>query len=255
MVNPMDKIIIENLSISYSDQAEGLKNINLRIPDRQITVLFGPAGGGKSTLLRTLNRLNDLSDVVEQTGKVFMNGEDILSPEMDVIALRRKVGLVFSRPIPLPLTIYENVSYGLVMAGERNRARLDEAVEKALRQAVLWDEIYDRLKDPASTLSGGQKQRLCLARSLALQPEVIMLDEPTSALDPISTTRIEGLLQELKKDYAIILAPHNTQQAARMADFAAFFLQGELVETGPGETIFSTPRDVRTQRYIEGRYG
>jgi phosphate transport system ATP-binding protein len=255
MVSVMDKIVIENLSIQYSDNTESLKNINLRIPDRQITVLFGPAGGGKSTLLRTLNRLNDLSDVIQQSGKVMMNGEDILSPKTDVIALRRKIGIVFSRPIPLPLTIYENVSYGLVMAGERRKAVLDETVERALRQAVLWDEVFGRLKAPASALSGGQKQRLCLARSLALQPEVIMLDEPTSALDPISTARIEGLLQELKKEYAIILAPHNTQQATRMADFAAFFLQGELVEFGPGEMMFSMPKDRRTQQYIEGRYG
>lgn len=251
----MDKIIVENLNVQYSDGTESLRNIDLAIPENKVSVLFGPAGGGKSTLLRTINRLNDLSDMTIQSGKVLLNGENILDPKVDVIALRRRVGIVFSRPIPLPLSIYDNVCYGLKMAGERRKAKLDEAVERALRQAVLWEEIYDRLKSPANALSGGQKQRLCMARSLALQPEVILLDEPTSALDPISTSKIEGLLQELKKTYTIILAPHNTQQAARMADFAAFFLQGELVETGPGQMIFSNPKDPRTQQYIEGRYG
>jgi phosphate transport system ATP-binding protein len=251
----MDKFVIEHLNIRYSDGTESLRDINLAIPDRAISVLFGPAGGGKSTLLRTLNRLNDLADVIFSSGKVLFNGIDILSPDLNVTELRRKVGIVFSRPIPLPLTIYENVSFGLVTAGERKKSVLDDAVEKALRQAVLWDEVKDRLKDPASSLSGGQKQRLCLARSLVLQPEAILLDEPTSALDPISTSKIESLLQELKKDYAIILAPHNTQQAARMADFAAFFLQGEIVEIGVGKDIFSNPKDKRTQQYIEGRFG
>jgi phosphate transport system ATP-binding protein len=251
----MDKFVIEHLNVNYSDGTESLRDINLNIQDQMITVLFGPAGGGKSTLLRTLNRLNDLADLKSMSGKVLFNGVDILSPSVDVIELRRKVAIVFSRPIPLPLTIYENVSFGLVTAGERRRAVLDDAVEKALRQAVLWDEVKDRLKDPASSLSGGQKQRLCLARSFALQPEVILLDEPTSALDPISTAKIEGLLQELKKDYAIVLAPHNTQQAARMADFAVFFLQGEIIEAGDGKHIFSNPVDKRTQEYIEGRFG
>jgi phosphate transport system ATP-binding protein len=251
----MDKFVIEHLNIRYSDGTESLRDINLTIPDRAISVFFGPAGGGKSTLLRTLNRLNDLADVVFASGKVLFNGIDILSPDLNVIELRRKVGIVFSRPIPLPLSIYENVSFGLVTAGERKKSVLNDAVEKALRQAVLWDEVKDRLKDPAASLSGGQKQRLCLARSLVLQPEAILLDEPTSALDPISTSKIESLLQELKKDYAIILAPHNTQQAARMADFAAFFLQGEIVEIGVGKDIFSNPKDKRTQEYIEGRFG
>ena len=251
----MDKIIIEHLNLTYADGTESLRDVNLRIQANAITVLFGPAGGGKSTLLRVFNRLNDLADVVNVSGKVLFNGENLLDPQIDVTALRRKVGIVFSRPIPLPLTIYGNVSYGLEMAGERSKARLDEAVERALRQAVLWDEISDRLKDPAASLSGGQQQRLCIARMLALQPEVILLDEPTSALDPIATAKIEASLQELKQHYTIILAPHNTQQSARMADFAAFFLVGELVEYGTGTQIFSYPKDKRTQDYIEGRFG
>lgn len=218
-------------------------------------MLFGPSGGGKSTFLRTLNRLNDLADVTNLSGKVIFNGKNILDPETDVIELRRKIGMVFSRPVTLPLSVYKNVSYGLETAGERDKSRLDEAVERALRQAVLWDEVNDRLSDPASELSGGQKQRLCLARTLALQPEVILLDEPTSALDPVATAKIETLLGQLKKELTIVLVPHNTQQAARMADIAAFFLQGELIEVSPQEVIFTNPKDKRTQEYIEGRFG
>lgn len=251
----MDKIVVENLSLSYSDGAESLKQVNLKIPANQVTVLFGPAGGGKSTLLRVLNRLNDLADVAVLSGKVLLNGIDILDPNLDVIELRRKVAMVFSRPVALPLSIYDNVCYGLVMAGERRKSILDDAVEKALRQAVLWDEVYDRLKAPANAISGGQQQRLCLARSLALNPEVILLDEPTSALDPVSTSKIESLLQELKENYTVILAPHNTQQAARMADMAAFFLQGELIEFTDGVTMFTRPQDKRSQEYIQGRFG
>ena len=250
----MTEILIEHLNIRYSDGAESLRDINLKIWGNAVNVLFGPSGGGKSTLLRTLNRLNDLADVVYTSGKILLNGVDILDPQVDVIELRRKVGIVFSRPIPLPLTVYDNVSYGLKMAGIRKKEQVDEAVEWGLRMAVLWDEVKDRLKDPASSLSGGQKQRLCLARTLALKPEVILLDEPTSALDPVSTARIESLLLELKKDFTIVLAPHNTQQAARMADFAAFFLQGELIEIGD-QNIFTKPRDRRTQDYVEGRFG
>jgi phosphate transport system ATP-binding protein len=250
----MTEIIIEHLSVRYSDGAESLKDINLEMQGNVVNVLFGPSGGGKSTLLRTMNRLNDLADVDHFSGRILLNGVDILDPKMDVIELRRKVGIVFSRPIPLPLSVYENVCYGLRMTGMSRKSQLDERVEWALRQAVLWDEVHDRLDDPASRLSGGQKQRLCLARSLALQPEVILLDEPTSALDPVSTLRIEGLLQELKHEFTIIMAPHNTQQAARMADFAAFFLQGELIETGD-QSIFTVPQDKRTQDYVEGRFG
>jgi phosphate transport system ATP-binding protein len=229
--------------------------VNLAIEANAITVLFGPAGGGKSTLLRALNRLNDLADVIATSGKIMFNGRNLLDPKTDVITLRRQIGIVFARPMPLPLSIYGNVSYGLELAGERNREKLDAGVERALRQAELWEEVNDRLQDPANSLSGGQQQRLCLARSLALQPEVILLDEPTSALDPIATAKIEGSLQEIKKTYTILLAPHNTQQAARTADYAAFFLQGEMVEYGPREAIFTHPQDRRTQDYIEGRFG
>jgi phosphate transport system ATP-binding protein len=251
----MDKIIIEHLCLSYADGTESLKDISMAIKANAITVLFGPAGGGKSTFLRAINRLNDLAEVKLLSGKLLLNGENVLDPATDVIALRRKVGMVFSRPVPLPLTIYGNVSYGLELAGVGDKARLDEVVEKALRQATLWEEVQDRLKDPAYSLSGGQQQRLCLARSLALEPEVILLDEPTSALDPIATSKIEELLQELKQHYTIILAPHNTQQATRMADYAAFFLVGELIEYDTGVKIFTNPKDRRTREYIEGRFG
>ena len=251
----MDKIVIENLSVRYSDGTESLKNINLKIPEQSITALIGPAGGGKSTLLRVLNRLNDLADVVEMSGRVLLNGRNIYDPDANVIELRRKMGIVFSRPVPLPLTIYQNVSYGLEVAGIRSKSRLDDAVEKALRLAALWDEVHDRLNDPAIAISGGQQQRLCLARALALEPEVILLDEPTSALDPVSTARIENLLQDLKEQYTIIIAPHSIQQAARVADWVAFFLQGELVEYAARDRMFLSPKDRRTQEYIEGRYG
>lgn len=251
----MDKVIIENLNVLYSDGLESLRDISLNLPANQVNVLFGPAGGGKSTLLRVLNRLIDLSDVSSVTGRVLLNGENILDPHTDVIALRRKVGIVFSRPTPLPLTIYQNISYGLEAAGEKRKARLDEVVERALLQATLWDEVNDRLNDPASTLSGGQQQRLCLARSLALEPELILLDEPTSALDPINSLKIESLLAELKEKYTVILVPHNVQMAARMADFAAFFLEGRVIETAPGKELFVNAKDQRTLDYVEGRFG
>lgn len=256
----MDKIIVEHLSLNYSDGAESLKDITLRIPANSISVFFGPAGGGKSTLLRVFNRLNDLADVVMVQGSVLISGSDgstldVLDRETDVIALRRRVGMVFARPIVLPMTIRQNLTYGLELAGKRSRALLDEAVERSLQQAALWEEVKDRLDDPAIDLSGGQQQRLCLARSLALEPEIILLDEPTSGLDPISTNQVETSLNELKKSYTIILVPHSIQQAARTADNAYFFLQGELVEQAPGKEIFLHPRDKRTEDYIEGRFG
>jgi len=251
----MDKIVIEHLTLTYSDGTESLKDVSLNIKANSITVLFGPAGGGKSSLLRVLNRLNDLADVTVLKGKALINGQDILSPDIDVNDLRRRVGMVFSRPAALPLSIYENVAYGLVMAGMKNRKKLDEAVEQALRQSVLWDEVKDRLNAPGSALSGGQQQRMCLARVLGLQPEIILLDEPTSALDPFATAKIEELLRELKEKFTIVIAPHNTQQSARISDMAAFFLQGELVEYAPAETIFTVPKDKRTQDYITGRFG
>ncbi|MHB8134477.1 MAG: phosphate ABC transporter ATP-binding protein [Anaerolineaceae bacterium] len=251
----MDKIIVEHFSLTYSDGTESLFDINLRIPANQITALIGPSGGGKSTFLRILNRLNDLADVKKVTGKVLIDNIDVLDPDLDVIELRRKVGIVFSRPLPLPLSIFQNVAYGLELAGEKNKSVLNDAVERALRLAELWDEVNDRLHDPANSLSGGQQQRLCLARTLALEPEIILLDEPTSALDPLATARIENSLTELKKQYTIVVAPHNTQQAARIADFVAFFLQGKLIEFSSADKIFTKPEDQRTQDYISGKFG
>lgn len=251
----MNKIVIEDLSLQYSDGTESLRGVSLGIRQNAVTVLFGPAGGGKSTLLRCLNRLNDLTEVKASSGKILIDGENILDPRVDVIALRRKVGMVFARPVVLPLSIRENLTYGLELAGERRRVKLDEAVERSLKLAALYEEVKDRLDDPAIALSGGQQQRLCLARSLVLQPEVILLDEPTSGLDPISTGKVESALQELKQDYTIILVPHSIQQAARTADFAAFFLQGELIEFGEGKSLFTAPKEKRTEDYITGRFG
>ena len=251
----MDKIIIEHLFLDYSDGTESLKDINLCIPANQITILFGPAGGGKSTLLRMLNRLNDLADVKFSSGKILLDDIDVMDKKTDVFSLRSKVGMVFARPVVLPFTIRRNLTYGLELAGVHDSKILQEAVERSLTQAALWDEVEHRLDEPAVALSGGQQQRLCLARSLAQQPEVILLDEPTSGLDPISTSKVENSLQELKKQYTIILVPHSVQQAARTADFAAFFLQGELVETGLNKEIFTNPKDTRTQDYVEGRFG
>jgi len=249
------KIQIRDLYLRYSDGKEALKGISLDIQPNLITVAFGPSGGGKSSLVKVLNRLIDLSDVDEMRGEVRMGDLNILGKDTDVVELRRRIGVVFSRPIPLPLTIFENVSFGLEVAGMRDKKKLSERVEQALREAVLWDEIYDRLDDPAASISGGQQQRLCLARVLALKPEVILLDEPTSALDPVSTAKIEEFLETAKQDYTILLVPHNQQQAARMADQAAFFLQGELVEYTDGESMFINPRDNRTQEYVQGRFG
>jgi phosphate transport system ATP-binding protein len=251
----MDKIVIENFSIEYSDGTESLRHINLRIPVNQLTVLFGPAGGGKSTLLRSINRLNDLADVKSTKGQILFDGIDILDKKVDVINLRRKVGMVFARPVVLPFSIRRNLTYGYELAGVRDAVLIEESVERSLVQAALWDEVKDRLDEPAISLSGGQQQRLCLARSLIQQPEVILLDEPTSGLDPISTLKVENSLQELKRDYTIVLVPHSVQQAARTADTAAFLLQGELIEVGIGAELFTNPTESRTQRYIEGRYG
>jgi phosphate transport system ATP-binding protein len=251
----VDKIVVQNLSLQYSDGTESLRDVSLNIREKEVTVLFGPAGGGKSTLLRCLNRLNDLTEVRAASGQILIDGVNVLDPKLDVIALRRKVGMVFARPVVLPMTIRENLIYGLDLAGEKRRARLDEAVERSLKLAAIWDEVKDRLDSPAIALSGGQQQRICLARVLALQPEIILLDEPTSGLDPISTGKVESALQELKKEYTIVLVPHSVQQAARTADHAAFFLQGELVEYGDGKMMFTTPKDQRTEDYITGRFG
>ena len=249
------KIGIENLYLRYSDGVESLRGISLDLYACRINVLFGPAGGGKSTLLRALNRLNDLVDVERQRGRVLMDGVDITAAGVDVVALRRRVGMVFARPVPLPMTIRQNLFYGPQLAGMRTQSRLERLSQQSLRQAALWDEVKDRLDEPAVALSGGQQQRLCLARTLMLEPEVILLDEPTSGLDPISTAKVESSLQELKGQYTIVVIPHSVQQAARVADWAAFFLQGELIEYGPGATLFTNPQDQRTEDYITGRFG
>jgi phosphate transport system ATP-binding protein len=251
----MNKIEIENLSLQYSDGTESLRGISMGIRQNAVTVLFGPAGGGKSTLLRCLNRLNDLTEVKTSSGKILIDGQNILDPQTDVIALRRKVGMVFARPVVLPMSIRKNLTYGLELAGEKHKSKLDDAVERSLKLAAIWDEIKDRLDEPAIALSGGQQQRVCLARVLALQPEVILLDEPTSGLDPISTGKVEFALQELKKEYTVILVPHSVQQAARTADYAAFFLQGQLVEYGEGKSMFTSPKQKRTEDYVTGRFG
>ena len=249
------KISIRNYSLRYSDGIKALKNVTLEIYPNAINVLFGPAGGGKSSLLRSINRLIDMADTDEVSGEILFNDKNILDKETDVPRLRRKIGMVFSRPIPLPKSIFDNVAFGLEVAGEKDKDVIRETVEQALRQAYLWEEVYDRLDDPGTSLSGGQQQRLCLARILAFEPEVIMLDEPTSALDPVTTARIESFLQEIKERITIIIAPHNMSQSARVADYASFFLQGELVEFGAGSTLFVNPKDQRTQDYVEGRFG
>jgi phosphate transport system ATP-binding protein len=253
--NHADKILVKGVSLHYSDGTESLKNITLQFKSNCINVLFGPSGGGKSSLLRLMNRLNDLADVVMMKGQVLIDGKNILDPKINLISLRRRIGMVFASPIVLPMTIQENITYGLQLAGENRRYILKDAIERSLRQAALWDEVKDRLDKSANALSGGQKQRLCLARTLALQPEVVLLDEPTSGLDPISTAKIEESLQLIKKDYTFILVPHSIQQAARMADYAAFMLQGELIEWAQGKDLFLNPQDKRTEDYVEGRFG
>lgn len=252
----MVKFSIQDLTFRFGSDV-ALEGVTLNIPANQITVIFGPSHAGKSTLLRCLNRLNDLivNEETEFTGRILLDGQDIYAQEVDVTDLRRRVGMVFALPIPLPLTIHENVTYGPRMAGERRRHRLDEMVERSLRQAAIWDEVKDRLHEPAMRLSGGQQQRLCIARSLALEPEVILLDNPTSGLDPLSTAKVELSLQELKADYTVVLVPHSVQQAARVADLAVFLLGGELVEAGPGEELFTRPRESRTEDYVTGRFG
>jgi phosphate transport system ATP-binding protein len=255
MLNEIDpKIRIEDVSYFYGDH-QALKRVSLDIPSNAITVLFGPAGGGKTTLLRLINRLNDLVYGTRMSGRIWLDGRDIYDKEVDLPQLRRQVGMVFALPLPLPGTVRENVIYGPALAGVHDRAEQDEIVVRSLKQAALWGEVRDRLNDSASELSGGQQQRLCIARSLALEPDVLLLDEPTSGLDPISTAKVEGTLEELKKDYTIVIVPHSIQQAARISDFAAFFLMGEMVEYRPGQAIFTNPREQRTEDYITGRFG
>ena len=249
-----DKIVIEHLNLWYGS-FRALKDINLRLPANEITAFIGPSGCGKSTLLKSLNRMNDLVEGCRIEGTVTLDGEDIFSRKMDVNLLRKRVGMVFQKPNPFPMSIYDNVAYGPRTHGIRSRVKLDEIVEKSLRGAAIWDEVKDRLKKSALGMSGGQQQRLCIARALAVEPEVLLMDEPTSALDPISTSRIEELAMELKKDYTIVMVTHNMQQAARISDKTAFFLLGDMVEFGPTEKIFSMPQDRRTEDYITGRFG
>ena len=244
----------ENLCLWYGDN-QALKNININIPENSITALIGPSGCGKSTFLKTLNRMNDLIPTVKISGNVFYGGRDIFDKSIDVNELRRDIGMVFQKPNPFPMSIYDNIAYGPRTHGIKNRAKLDAIVEEALRGAAIWDEVKDRLKKSALGLSGGQQQRLCIARALAVKPKILLMDEPTSALDPISTSRIEDLTLQLKEKYTIVMVTHNMQQAVRISDYTAFFLLGELVEFGETEKIFSQPEDKRTEDYITGRFG
>lgn len=248
------KIHIEAVNYFYGAK-QALHDITLAIPAHAVTVLFGPAGCGKTTLLRLINRLNDLVDGTRLTGHITLDAQDIYGPGVAVSQLRRRVGMVFALPLPLPGTIRENVTYGLKLAGIHDRMRLEETLVRSLTQAALWDEVKDRLDTPALSMSGGQQQRLCIARSLALEPEALLLDAPTSGLDPISTDKVEESLRELKRSYTIIVVPHSIQQAARIADHAAFMLDGSLVEFRPGSELFTNPRDKRTQDYVTGRFG
>ena len=234
---------------------QALHNISIDIPEKSITALIGPSGCGKSTFLKTLNRMNDLVGGVKITGEVTYDGENIYDPSVDVNELRKRIGMVFQKPNPFPMSIYDNITYGPRLHGVRNKAELDELVESSLRGAALWDEVKDRLKKSALGLSGGQQQRLCIARALAVKPEVLLMDEPTSALDPGSTMKVEELMSALKKNYTVVIVTHNMQQAARISDRTAFFLLGELVEVGPTNQIFSAPQDKRTEDYISGRFG
>ncbi len=245
---------VENLCLWYGSH-QALKDINIEIPEKSITALIGPSGCGKSTFLKTLDRMNDLIPDVKITGSVLYKGEDIFDSYVDVSELRRQVGMVFQKPNPFPMSIYDNIAYGPRTHGVKNKAKLDEIVEKSLRGAAIWDEVKDRLKKNALGLSGGQQQRLCIARALAVEPEVLLMDEPTSALDPISTSKIEELAMELKEKYTIVIVTHNMQQAVRISDHTAFFLLGELVEYGETEKLFSQPQDKRTEDYITGRFG
>ena len=249
----MAKITVKDLDLYYSSH-QALKKINMNIEKNEVTAFIGPSGCGKSTFLRTLNRMNDLIDDVKITGEVLIDGEDIYKSN-DVIALRTKVGMVFQKPNPFPMSIYDNIAYGPRIHGIKDRKKLDQIVEESLKSAAIWDEVKDRLKTSAMGLSGGQQQRLCIARTLAVSPEIILMDEPTSALDPISTSKVEELMDELKKQYTVVIVTHNMQQAGRIADKTAFFLTGEVVEFGKTDDIFYKPRDKRTEDYITGRFG
>lgn len=248
------KMSVKNLDLYYG-QKQALKNINMDIHSNAITALIGPSGCGKSTFLKTLNRMNDLIDNVRITGQVTLDGEDIFDKNMDVTMLRKRVGMVFQQPNPFPMSVYDNIAYGPRVHGIKNKAKLDEIVEESLRGAAIWDEVKDTLKKSALRLSGGQQQRICIARALATKPEVILMDEPTSALDPISTTKIEDLMEELKQQYTVVVVTHNMQQAVRVSDYTAFFLVGDMVEFGETKELFTYPKDKRTEDYITGRFG
>lgn len=248
------KVKVENLNLYYGEN-HALKDVNMDILENAVTAFIGPSGCGKSTFLKTLNRMNDLVDGVRIDGKVLLDGEDIYDPSVDTTILRKKVGMVFQQPNPFPMSIYDNIAYGPRVHGIRDKKRLDQIVEESLRGAAIFDEVKDRLKKSAMGLSGGQQQRICIARALAVQPEVLLMDEPTSALDPISTAKIEELMEDLKKKYTVIVVTHNMQQATRVSDQTAFFLVGEMVEFGDTKQIFSYPQDKRTEDYITGRFG
>jgi len=250
----MGQIDIKDMDLFYSS-FQALKNVNLEIEPNKITAFIGPSGCGKSTLLKSLNRMNDLVEGCRIEGKILLDGQDIYAKSMDVNTLRKRVGMVFQKPNPFPMSIYDNIAYGPRTHGIRSKAKLDDIVERSLRNAAIWDELKDRLKKSALGLSGGQQQRLCIARALAVEPEVLLMDEPTSALDPISTSKIEDLAVELKKDYTIVMVTHNMQQAVRISDKTAFFLLGEVIEYGETESLFSMPKDKRTEDYITGRFG
>jgi len=251
-----DQVSVETRELNlFYGEFHALKNIGMRIPPNAITALIGPSGCGKSTFLKTINRLNDSVDGCRIEGKILLDGEDIYSKTVDPIALRKRVGMVFQKPNPFPMSVYDNIAYGPKVHGLKNKATLDEIVERSLQGAALWGEVKDRLRKSAFALSGGQQQRLCIARALAVEPEVLLMDEPTSALDPISTGKIEELALELKKKYTIIIVTHNMQQATRISDMTAFFLLGDLVEYNDTDTIFSVPKDKRTEDYITGRFG
>lgn len=249
----MDKLTIKNMELYYGD-FKALKGINLNIQANEITAFIGPSGCGKSTLLKSLNRMNDLVEGCKITGKILLDGEDIYG-DMDINLLRKRVGMVFQKPNPFPMSVYDNIAFGPRTHGIHSKVQLDDIVEKSLRDAAIWDELKDRLKKSALGLSGGQQQRLCIARALAVQPEVLLMDEPTSALDPISTSKIEELMEDLKKKYTVVVVTHNMQQAVRVSDDTAFFLVGDMVEFGDTKTIFSYPQDKRTEDYITGRFG
>ena len=249
----MDKLTIKNMELYYGD-FKALKNINLDIQAKEITAFIGPSGCGKSTLLKSLNRMNDLVEGCKITGSILLDGEDIYG-DMDINLLRKRVGMVFQKPNPFPMSVYDNIAFGPRTHGVHSKVQLDDIVEKSLRDAAIWDELKDRLKKSALGLSGGQQQRLCIARALAVQPDVLLMDEPTSALDPISTSKIEDLAVELKKDYTIVMVTHNMQQAARISDKTAFFLLGEIIEFGETEEIFARPKNKKTEDYITGRFG